>query len=82
MNMQSRVHEPDAALLSAEDAIQDAERIRALLERNRQRAEPAIELRVPLSVFLDAIERLNEDELRELRQRLDERLAAVNAIAR
>ena len=41
------IHEPNAPLLSAQEAIQDAERLRELLWRNRQRAKQEVPLRVP-----------------------------------
>jgi len=44
MDKQKSVHEPNAQLLSAQDAIQDAERLRALLWRNRQQAEREVQL--------------------------------------
>jgi len=39
MDKQKSIHEPNAPLLSAQDAIQDAERLQELLWRNRQQAE-------------------------------------------
>jgi len=72
-------HAPQATLLSAQDAIQDAERLRGLLRRNRQRAEREVQLRVPLAVILDAIDQLQVSELRLLAQRLEERLATAQS---
>jgi hypothetical protein len=54
----------EAESLSAEDAIQDAARLRALLRQRRQ-AEWAVPVRVPLSALLEAIDRLEPDELRQ-----------------
>ena len=71
------VHEPEARLLSAQDAVQDAERLRALLRRNQQRAEREVQLRVPFTVIIEAIDQLETGELRLLAQRLEERLAVV-----
>jgi hypothetical protein len=77
MSEQKSVHEPEAQLLSGQDAIQDAERLRALLRRNRQRAERYVQLRVPFTVIIEAIEQLEAGELRLLAQKLDEQLAVV-----
>lgn len=74
---QKSVHEPEAQLLSAQDAIQDAERLRALLLRNRQRAEREVQLQVPFTVILQAIDQLEPGELRMSAQRLEDRLAAA-----
>ncbi|MBC8263214.1 MAG: hypothetical protein H8E47_03715 [Anaerolineales bacterium] len=77
MSEQKSVHELEAQLLSGQDAIQDAERLRALLRRNRQRAEREVQLRVPFTVIIEAIEQLEAGELRLLAQKLDEQLAIV-----
>lgn len=77
MGEQKSVHEPEAQLLSAQDAIQDAERLRVLLRRNRQRAEREVQLRVPFTVIIEAIDQLEVSELRLLAQRLEERLAVM-----
>lgn len=79
MEEQKSVHEPGARLLSAQDAIRDAERLHGLLRRNRQQAEREVQLRVPFSVLIEAIEQLEAGELRLLAQRLEERLAAVKS---
>jgi hypothetical protein len=79
MNEPKSVHEPDAPLLSAQDAIQDAERLQELLRRNRQQAEQEIQLRVPFTVILNAIDQLEAGELRLLVQRLEDRLAAARS---
>lgn len=71
------IDEPKAQLLSAQDAIQDAERLQALLLRNRQRAEREVQLRVPFAVIIEAVDQLEADELRLLAQRLEERLAGM-----
>jgi hypothetical protein len=79
MDKQKSIHEPDASLLSAQDAIQDAERLRELLWRNRQQAEQEVQLRVPFTVLLKAIDQLEASELYLLVQRLEDRLAAVQS---
>ena len=79
MDKQKSIHEPDAPLLSAQDAIQDAGRLQELLWRNRQQAEQEVQLRVPFTVILKAIDQLEASELRLLVQRLEDRLAAVQS---
>jgi hypothetical protein len=73
------IHEPNAPLLSAQDAIQDGERLRELLWRNRQQAEREVQLRVPFTVILKAIDQLEASELRLLVQRLEDRLATMQS---
>jgi hypothetical protein len=77
MSEQKSIHEPRAQLLSAQDAIRDAERLQALLLRNRQQAEREVQLRVPFTVIIEAVDQLEADELRLLAQRLEERLAGT-----
>jgi hypothetical protein len=79
MDEPKSVHEPNAPLLSAQEAIQDAERLQELLRRNRQQAEQEIQLRVPFAVILNAIDQLEAGELRLLVQRLEDRLAAAQS---
>ncbi len=69
------VHEPEAELLSAEDAIQDAARLRAWFHQ-RQQAERVVSVRVPLWALLEAIDHLQPDELRQVARRVEERLVA------
>jgi tripartite-type tricarboxylate transporter receptor subunit TctC len=77
MNWAESMHEPEAQLLSGQDAIRDAERLQALLRRNRKRAEREVQLRVPFTVIIEALDQLEAGELRLLAQRLEERLAVV-----
>jgi len=77
MSEPKSIHEPGAQLLSAQDAIRDAERLQALLLRNRQRAEREVQLRVPFTAIIQAVDQLEADELRLLAQRLEERLAGM-----
>lgn len=69
-------HEPEAELLSANDAIEDFQRLRALF-RQRQQADQPVPLRVPLWVLLEAIDYLDPEALRQIARRTEERLAAV-----
>lgn len=73
------VHEPEAELLSADDAIQDAERLRARF-RQRREAERAVPLRVPLWVLLEALDHLDSEALRQVAHRAEERLAAAHSL--
>jgi hypothetical protein len=70
------VHEPGAKVMSPAEVWEDAQRIASLLRQNLLKAEPAVQLQIPLSAFLSALDDLGRDELIILRQRLDERLAA------
>jgi hypothetical protein len=69
-------HEPEAKLMSAADVWDDAQQIAEVLRQNLLKAEPAVQLQVPLSIFLSALDSLSRDELALLRQRVEERLAA------
>lgn len=70
------MHEPDAELLSAEDAIQDVERVRRVLRQQRQ-GEQQVALQVPFHTLLEAIDQLDGQALREIVQRAEKRLASV-----
>lgn len=67
------VHEPEAELLSAEDARHDVERLEAYLKQKQDRV---VIVRVELSALLDALEQLNLEELRQVSQFVQMRLAA------
>lgn len=67
------VHEPEAELLSAEDALHDVERLEARLIQKEGRV---VAVRVELSALMDALEQLNLDELRQVSQYVQNRLAA------
>jgi hypothetical protein len=77
MAQRGSVHEPEAELLSAEDAIHDAERLRALFQKQR-RVEQSVPLRVPLSVLLEALDHLEPEALRQIVQQASERLATTH----
>ena len=72
------VHEAEAELLSAEDAIQDAARLSALFRQRRPR-ERAVPVRVPLWALLEAIDHLQPDELRQAVERAEKRLVAIGS---
>lgn len=69
------VHEPKARLLSAEDAVADAARLRDVL---RQRmAGRAVPVRVPLQALLEAIDSLEPGDLQQVAERVERRLASA-----
>ena len=68
------IHEPEADLLSTEDAIGDAEGLRVFFQQ-RQRAEPSVPLRMPLWALLEAIDALEVDALRQISRSLKGRRA-------
>ena len=80
MAQKGSVHEPEAELLSAEDAIQDAEQLRMMF-RQRRRAEESVPLRVPLWVLLEALDSLEPEALHEVVQRAEARLAMVSRVS-
>jgi hypothetical protein len=65
------VHEPEAELLSAEDAVQDAARLRLLL---RRKSEHWVPLRVPLSALLEALDALEPKDLQQAVHHAQERI--------
>ena len=69
------VHEPDAQLLSADDAIEDAARLREVVRRRM--AGRAVPVRVPLWALLEALDSLEPNELRQVAERAEERLATA-----
>jgi len=80
MAQKGSVHEPEAELLSAEDAIQDAEQLRIMF-RQRRRAEESVPLRVPLWVLLEALDSLEPEALHEVVQRAEARLEMVPRVS-
>ena len=73
MTQRGSVHEPEAELLSAEDAIQDAKRLGTLFSQRRG-AEPSVPLHLPLWVLLEALDNLEPLVLRQVIQRAEARL--------
>lgn len=71
----SQVHEPEAALLSADDAIQDAERLRLRFHQQKSHAVP---LHTPLSVLLEAIDYLEPEALSQIVRRAEARLEVIH----
>jgi len=69
-------HEPKAKVMSAADVWDDAQQLASVLRQNLLQTEPAVEIRIPLSALLSALDNLGRDELLILRQRVEERLVA------
>jgi hypothetical protein len=69
-------HEPKAPVMSAEEVWADAERIAQVLRRNLLKAEPLVQVQIPLSALLSALDGLDQEDLQLLRRRLEERLSA------
>jgi hypothetical protein len=67
-------HEPNAKLLNAEDVSKDSSRVANALRQNLLNAEPAVQLEVPLSTFLSALDKLSRDEPLILSRRVEELL--------
>lgn len=68
-------HEPHAAVMSAREVWTDAQQLAQVLRQNVLTAEPVVQLQIPLSALLSALDTLSQDELRVLHQRVEERLA-------
>jgi hypothetical protein len=69
-------HEPKEKVMSAADVWNDAHQLADIMRQNLLRSEPVVNLEIPLSFFLSALDRFDQDELIILRQRVEERLAA------
>ncbi len=69
-------HETSAKLMSAADTIADANRLNELFREQALRSAPAVELRIPLSSFLAALDQFPRKDLLEVKQKLEERLMA------
>ncbi|TAH53529.1 MAG: hypothetical protein EYC68_03260 [Chloroflexota bacterium] len=67
------VHEPEAELLGVEDALGDVARLE---EHVFQQPDRVVAVRVELSALIDALDQLNLDELRQVSQYVQKRLAA------
>jgi hypothetical protein len=76
MTSKKTVHEPNAQLMSADDVIADADRLKAALCKKAMSSEPSVALKIPLATFLDALEGFSENELLLVKQRLDGKLRA------
>lgn len=68
-------HEPEAEVMSAAEVWDDAQQIANVLRQNLLKAEPVVQFQIPLSLFLSALDNFSRNELRILRNRIEERLA-------
>ncbi|MEM7533222.1 MAG: hypothetical protein AAF639_13660 [Chloroflexota bacterium] len=73
--IEKTVHEPDAELMSAEEAWEDAQLLSRLRARRRAKKDSIIQVPIPFSVFISALEQFSRDELLLAHQRIQERLA-------
>ena len=72
------IHEPEAELSTLEEALEDAEVMRAYLKRKQKiQAEPSINLRVPLWVVIEAIDQMEESALQQVVQHVEKRLVYI-----
>ena len=67
-------HEPEAEAMDAQDVWEDARRLAGLLQRNRSQTDVVVQLPIPFSLFLAALDGLDQNELVILRKRIDEKL--------
>jgi hypothetical protein len=74
MNYKS-AHEPEAKVMSAAEVWEDAQQIANVLRQNLLKAEPVVQLQIPLSIFLSALDNFSRDELITLHKCVEERLA-------
>lgn len=68
-------HEPEAKVMSAAEVWEDAQQIANVLRQNLLKAEPVVQLQIPLSIFLSALDNFRRDELIILHKHIEERLA-------
>ncbi len=76
MKKKKTAHEPEADVMSAEEAWEDTQRAAILLQKNLLKAQPVVRLQIPLAMFMSALDSLNRDELALLQKRVAERLVA------
>ena len=69
------VHEPAANVMSAQEVWDDAQHIAQILKQNVLKGESVVQLDIPFSFFLSALDTLNRDDLLLLHKRIEERLA-------
>ena len=73
--LEKTVHEPDAELMSAEEAWEDAQLLSRMRARRRAKSESIVRLPIPFSAFISALEQFSRDELLLVHQHIQERLA-------
>jgi hypothetical protein len=69
------IHEPDANIMSAIEVWDDAQQIAQILKQNMLKSEPMVQIGIPFSFFLSALDTLTRDDLLMLHKRIEERLA-------
>jgi len=69
-------HEPKAKVMSATDVWYDAKEIASVLKHNLLESEPMVRFQIPLSTFLNAVEKLDREELLILQKHIETRLAS------
>lgn len=69
-------HEPEAEVMSAEEAWEDAQRAATLLQKNLLKTQPVVRLQIPLALFMSSLDSLSREELSLLQKQVAERLAA------
>lgn len=69
-------HEPEAEVMSAEEAWEDAQRDATLLQKNLLKTQPVVRLQIPLALFMSSLDSLSREELALLQKQVAERLAA------
>ncbi len=68
------VHEPNAPVMEAGEVWNDTRQVAQVLRQNLLNAEPIVQLQIPLSAFLSALDTLDREELIILRRRVEERM--------
>ena len=73
--MLGKIHEPEAELAGAEEAIADAARLRGMLA-GAGRSARSVAVKVPLWALLEALDALEPMELEQLARHIEQRLLA------
>ena len=69
-------HEPDENVMDAEEVWNDARGLAGLLRQNLSQTEPIVRLQIPLSTLLAAVDELYQEDLRILKEHVEERLVS------
>lgn len=71
-------HEPSALLLTAEDAIQDAENLQQWFRQpETKKSSIPLRLHVPFSALLEILDQLEPENLRQVVHHAQERLVSI-----
>jgi hypothetical protein len=68
-------HGPKTRVMSIADVLEDARRLEVILGGSAPTVSHDVQITIPFSALLGALDRMTREELIALRQRLDERLA-------